>query len=104
MQDNCLDEFYTRSQDSFMPPPPNKEHEEVKKKDQPQKTLTEDDALFIATVKIERGKKLIEQLMSEQDLKDTGIGRLTGPEKANLNAWLDPDKVLAPGGQPHGQG
>jgi hypothetical protein len=77
-----------------MPPPPK---HEVKKKGQPKETLTEDDALFIAAVKIQKGKKLIEQLMSEQDLKDTGVGRLTDSEKANLNEWLDPDKVLAPG-------
>jgi hypothetical protein len=77
----------------------------------PQNTLTEDNALFvakatvekgIATVKIERGKKLIEQLMSPQDLKDTGVGRLLPAELANLNRWLDPDRVLAPGDPPQG--
>ena len=68
----------------------------------PKKTVTEDDALFIATVKIKRGNKLIEQLMSEQDLQDTGVGRLTAQQKAALNALLDASLVLAPGGQPHG--
>jgi hypothetical protein len=71
-------------------------------KPRPKNTVTEDNALFIVTTKIKKGDKLIEQLMSKQDLQDTGVGRLTAQEKANLNAWLDIDKVLAPGGQPHG--
>ena len=90
MQHNFLDEFYARSQDFSMPP--NKEPEK-----QPKKTVTEDDALFIATVKIKRGNKLIEQLMSPQDLHDTGVGGLTAPQKAALNAFLDASLVLAPG-------
>ena len=76
--------------------PPNKEHEK-----QPQKTVTKDNALFIATVKIQRGNKLIEQLMSPQDLQDTGVGGLTPPQKAALNAFLDSSLVVAPGDQPH---
>ena len=71
---------------------------------QPQKAVTADNALFIATVKITRGTKLIEQLMSPQDLLDTGVGGLTAPQKAALNAFLDASLVLAPGGQPHGPG
>lgn len=67
---------------------------------QPKKTVTQDKALYIASVKIVRGK-LIEQLMSKQDLKDTGVGRLTLQEKAALNAFLDPSLVVAPGDQPH---
>jgi len=71
---------------------------------QPQKTVTKDTALYIATVKINRGTKLIEELMSEQDLKDTGVGNLTAKQKAALNAFLDPNLVLAPvgGGHPGG--
>jgi hypothetical protein len=72
--------------------PPNKEPEK-----QPKKTVTEDDALFIATVKIKRGNKLIEQLMSPQDLKDTGVGDLKAAQRAALNAFLDASLVLAPG-------
>jgi hypothetical protein len=68
---------------------------------QPQKAVTADNALFIATVKITRGTKLIEQLMSPQDLLDTGVGKLTAQQKAALNAFLDASLVLAPGGQPH---
>jgi len=90
VQDNFLDEFYAPSQDFSMPP--NKE---------PKKTVTEDNALFIATVKIKRGNKLIEQLMSPQDLQDTGVGKLTAQQKAALNAFLDSSLVVAPGGQPH---
>ena len=68
--------------------PPDKE---------PKKTVTEDNALFVATVKIKRGNKLIEQLMSPQDLKDSGVGHLTAPQKAALNAFLDASLVVAPG-------
>jgi hypothetical protein len=78
-----------------MPPPP----------------ITEDEALFIVRVAylkdekliqltFEKGK-LIEQLMTENDLNDTGVKRLTDAERAKLNAWLDPDKVVAPGDPPH---
>jgi len=63
---------------------------------QPKKTVAKDKALYIASVKIVRGK-LIEQLMSKQDLKDTGVGRLTLQEKAALNAFLDASLVVAPG-------
>ncbi|MGC1323632.1 MAG: hypothetical protein WA849_15745 [Candidatus Udaeobacter sp.] len=64
---------------------------------QPKKTVTADNALFVATVKIKRGNKLIEQLMSPQDLKDTGVGDLTASQKAALNAFLDASLVVAPG-------
>jgi hypothetical protein len=75
-----------------MPPPP----------------ITPDEALFIVNVEFlrdekliqltfEKGKKLIEQLMTSDELKDTGVGGLTDEQKAELNAWLDPDKRLAPG-------
>jgi hypothetical protein len=92
VQHNCLDEFYARSQDFSMPP--NKE---------PEKSAG--NFLYIATAKtkghkttitITRGK-LIEQLMSKQDLKDTGVGDLKAEQKAALNAFLDPSLVLAPG-------
>jgi hypothetical protein len=69
--------------------------------------VNEEDALFIVKVAFlreekliqltfERGK-LIEQLMTANDLEDTGVGNLTDPQKAKLNAWLDPDKRVAPG-------
>ncbi len=35
--------------------------------------------------------------MTPNDLEDTGVGSLTDPQRAKLNAWLDPDKVIAPG-------
>jgi hypothetical protein len=74
-----------------MPPPPT----------------AEDEALFIVRVEFlreekliqltfERGK-LIEELMTPNDLHDTGVGGLTDSQRAKLNAWLDPDKVIAPG-------
>ena len=66
-----------------MPPPPNEKPEEIK-------TVTEDDALFIARVRIIRGQKLIEQLMSSEDLQRTGLAKLSPDELGNLNAWLDP--------------
>ena len=56
-----------------------------------QETRTEDDALFIVSVKIIRGGKLIEQLMTPKDLQRTGLNKLTAQELANLNEWLDPD-------------
>ena len=45
--------------------------------------------------------ELIEQLMTPNDLQDTGVGSLTDAQRAKLNAWLDPDKVVAPGDPPH---
>jgi hypothetical protein len=92
VQHNCLDEFYAQSQDFSMPP--DKEHEK-----------SAGNFLYIATAKtkghkttitITRGK-LIEQLMSKEDLKDTGVGDLKPPQLAALNAFLDPSLVLAPG-------
>jgi hypothetical protein len=76
--------------------PPDKEHEKSPMNTQPKKTATEDKALYIASVRIRRGK-LIEELMSKQDLKDTGVGNLTAQQKAALNAFLDPALVVAPG-------
>jgi hypothetical protein len=68
----------------------DKKQEEINRKDQSRKTRTQDDALFIVSVKIIRGQKLIEQLMTQEDLQRTGLSKLTGQELANLNAWLDP--------------
>jgi hypothetical protein len=67
-----------------------KKQEEINRKDQSRKTRTQDDALFIVRVKIIRGQKLIEQLMTPDDLQSTGLSKLTDQELANLNAWLDP--------------
>jgi chloramphenicol O-acetyltransferase len=71
-----------------------KEQEEINMKNQPKKTLNEDYGLFIVTVRIAKGK-LIEELMSEEQKQATGLNKLTDQELANLNSWLDPDKVLA---------
>ena len=68
----------------------DKKQEEINRKDQSRKTRTQDDALFIVRVKIIRGQKLIEQLMTQEDLQSTGLSKLTDQELANLNAWLDP--------------
>jgi len=67
-----------------------KKQKEINRKDQFRKTRTQDDALFIVRVKIIRGQKLIEQLMTPEDLRRTGLSKLTDQELANLNAWLDP--------------
>jgi len=67
-----------------------KKQEEINRKDQSRKTRTKNDALFIIRVKIIRGQKLIEQLMTPEDLQRTGLSKLTDQELANLNAWLDP--------------
>ena len=74
----------------------------MKKKRQPKRIRTEADALFIMRVSLIRDEKLIqltfekgkliEQLMSEDELKDTGVGSLTDKQKAELNAWLDPNR------------
>ncbi len=74
-----------------MPPPP----------------INDDDALFLVRlsfgddrairVKIKKGKKRIDALMSPQAKQATGIGKLTEQELTNLDSFLDPDKVVAPG-------
>lgn len=74
-----------------MSPLREKKQEKINRKDQSRKTRTEDDALFIVSVKIIRGGKLIEQLMTSEDLQRTGLNKLTAQELANLNEWLDPD-------------
>jgi hypothetical protein len=76
VQDKFLDGFYVRSQDFAM-------------------ANNEDNALFI--VKIEKGKTLIEQLMTDDEKKKTGLSKLTPQELAELNAFLDPSLVVAPG-------
>jgi len=72
-----------------MPSLREKEHEEIKRKDQPRKTRTE-DALFVVKLRVIRGQKLIQQLMTPEDLQRTGLSKLTDQELANLNSWLDP--------------
>lgn len=74
-----------------MSPLRKKKPEKINRRDQSRKTRNEDDALFIVRVKLIRGGKLIEQLMSPQDLQRTGLNKLTAQELANLNEWLDPD-------------
>jgi hypothetical protein len=76
-----------------MPPPPN---------NQPQF-----NALFIVTPEYEKANKLIrlkfekgdpiQHLMSQADQARTGLNSLSADQLANLNAWLDPDTVVAPG-------
>ena len=63
-------------------------------KNQPKKALTSDYGLFVVRLRVEKGK-LIEQLMTEEEKQATGLSKLTDQELANLNSWLDPDKVLA---------
>ena len=60
------------------------------------KSIMNQKRLFNATVKLTKNK-LIEQVMSPQDLKDTGVGDLKASQKAALNAFLDASLVLAPG-------
>lgn len=64
-------------------------------KNQPKRTLTRDYGVFIVTVHIERGKR-IEDLMNEKEKQLTGLARLTPQELANLNEWLDIDRVQFP--------
>jgi hypothetical protein len=75
--------------------PIDKEHGESIMNQQPHKAAT-DKRLFNATVKLTKNK-LIEQVMSPQDLADTGVGDLTDQQKAALNAFLDSNLVVAPG-------
>jgi hypothetical protein len=89
LQQNLLDVFHTRREDFSMPPPPN------------------EDALFIIRPKYEKATKTIElvfekgkpidQLMSAKAKKRLGLTNLTEQQWADFNAWLDPDKVVAPG-------
>ena len=60
-------------------------------KDQSKKTLTY-NARFIVL----RSKRLnrSSRLMNDKDKKRTGLTKLSPKELANLNAWLDIDKVL----------
>jgi hypothetical protein len=83
-----------------MPISTRKEQTKINVKDQPQRIRIGDYGLFIVRVSIERGK-LIEELMTDEVKQATGLSKLTAQELANLNSWLDPDKVLAPGEQPH---
>ena len=98
LQQKFLDEFYMRSQDFSMPPPPN---------NQPQTP----NAIFVVSAKYEKDKKLvrlivtrgkpIQDVMGQQDQERTGLNSLHADQLSNLNAWLDPDKVVAPGDPPH---
>jgi hypothetical protein len=78
---------------------------------QPQNTVAEENALFIVGPKYVKAKKTIEliftkgknieQLMTDPVKQATGLSKLTDQELANLNSFLDPNKVLAPGDPPH---
>ena len=63
-------------------------------KNQPKKTFIKDYGLFVVRVRIDKGKP-IEELMSDEAKQATGLSKLTDQELANLNSWLDPDKVLS---------
>jgi hypothetical protein len=71
-----------------------KEQKKMNIKDQPKKTRIGDYGLFIVRVRIKKVKR-IEQLMNDKDKERTGLNKLTEQELANLNSWLDPDKVLS---------
>ena len=98
LQQKVLDEFYMRSQDFSMPPPPN---------DQPQTP----NAIFLISAKYEKDQRLvrlivtkgkpIQDVMNQQDKDRTGLGKLDANDLINLNAWLDPNIVVAPGDPPH---
>ncbi len=77
-----------------MPPMPEKNSQTINMKDRPTKIHTEDYGLFIAKVSLKR-TKLIEELMTEEVKRATGLNKLTAQELANLNSWLTPDKLLA---------
>jgi len=74
-----------------MPPPP----------------ISEDNALFVVKlafgdqraikVHVKKGKKRIDALMSDEAKQKTGIGSLSEQQLTDLDTWLDPDKVVAPG-------
>jgi hypothetical protein len=91
LQHNSLDVFRMRLHDFSMPPPP----------------ISEDNALFVIKltfgddraikVEVKKGKKRIDALMSAQAKQATGIGSLSEQQLANLDSFLDPDKVVAPG-------
>jgi hypothetical protein len=63
-------------------------------KNQPRKTFIKDYGLFVVRVRLERSK-LIQDLMSDEAKQATGLNKLSDQELANLNSWLDPDKVLS---------
>jgi len=81
-----------RLQDFSMPPPP---------------IIDENQALFLVRlqfgddraikVKIKKGPKRIDKIMTDEVKQMTGIAKLTEQELANLDSWLDPDKTVAPG-------
>ena len=75
-------------------PPLREKNKKNEHKDQPKKIRIEDYGLFIVRVSIERSK-LIEELMTDEVKQATGLNKLTDQELANLNSWLDPDKVLS---------
>ena len=89
-----------RSQDFSMPPPPNN-----------QNVVSKEEALFVVTpiyekdkkqitLKFEKGPSQIKELMSDEAKVACGMDKLLDQHWANLSAWLDPDKVVAPGDPP----
>lgn len=98
LQQKVLDEFYMRSQDFSMPPPPN---------NQPQTP----NAIFLISAKYEKDQRLvrlivtrgkpIQDVMGPEDKVRTGLDKLDANNLINLNAWLDPNSVVAPGDPPH---
>jgi hypothetical protein len=76
-----------------MPPMPEK-NTDINMKERRKKIHMEDYGLFIVRVSMKRSK-LIEELMTDEVKQATGLNKLTAQELANLNSWLDPDKLLA---------
>ena len=67
-----------------------KKQEEINREINSEKLVPKRMLFSLSRVKIIRGQKLIEQLMTPEDLQRTGLSKLTDQELANLNAWLDP--------------
>ena len=59
----------------------------------PKRNHIEDYGLFSVRVSLKRNK-LIEEVMTDEVKQATGLSKLTAQELANLNSWLDPDKIL----------
>jgi hypothetical protein len=51
--------------------------------------------VFSLSVCIEKGKP-IEDLMNDKEKQLTGLAKLSAKELANLNEWLDVEKVFVP--------
>ena len=82
MQHNFLDEFYTRSQDLFMPNPPDEKYE---------KAILERTITFTTI-------RSLKDAMNVTEKQHCGLTKLTDPQWKNLDDWLSGNAVLAPVG------